>query len=281
MHDYECESKTILILYLTTVSSMGDNCRWMYGGWKRNGAHIDEWWDKTSDFIERAFSLATIEKIRCPCVKCQNARCFDKVILMKHLVKYGFTADYKTWMFHGKKYTGAAAEESANDRAGVDRMDEMLEAIRLEFDLDTEDPPTPEVEEFFRLLKALDEPLHEHTKVTVLAFVTRLMAIKYKFFFSNNCYSELLKLIGDVLPNPNKLPKDMYHSKKLVKGLSMDYEKIDVCQNSCMFFWKEHKEENKCLKCGKLRYVKVVNDDGETVTTEVAHKQLHYIPIAP
>jgi hypothetical protein len=42
-------------------------------------------------------------------------------------------------------------------------MDEMLEPIRLELDLDTEDRPTPEVEEFFRLLKALKEPLHEHT----------------------------------------------------------------------------------------------------------------------
>jgi hypothetical protein len=47
------------------------------------------------------------------------------------------------------------------------------------------------------------------------------------------------------------------------------------------FFWKEHKKQNKCLKCGKPRYVKVINDDGETVTTEVAHKQLHYMPITP
>jgi hypothetical protein len=28
----------------------------------------------------------------------------------------------------------------------------------------------------------------------------------------------------------------MYHSKKLVKGLDIDYEKIDVYQNSCMPF---------------------------------------------
>jgi hypothetical protein len=56
--------------------------------------------------------------------------------------------------------------------------------------------------------------------------MTRLMAIKSKFFFSNNCYNELLKLVGDVLLNPNKLPIDMYHSKKFVKGLNMDYEKI-------------------------------------------------------
>jgi hypothetical protein len=75
-------------------------------------------------------------------------------------------------VFHGEKYTVVAVEESANDRAGVNRMDEMLETILLEFNLDTEDPPTPEVEEFFRLLKASEEPLHEHTKLTVLAFVT-------------------------------------------------------------------------------------------------------------
>jgi hypothetical protein len=184
-------------------------------------------------------------------------------------------------VFHGEKYTTVAAKKSVNDQASVDRMDEMLEVIRPEFKLDTEDSPTPEVEEFFSLLKASEVPLHENTKVIVLAFVTWFMTIKFRFFFSNNCYNELLKLIGDVLLNPNKLPKDTYHFKKLVKGLSMDYEKIDVCQNSCMLFWKEHKKENKCLNCGKLRYVKVINDDGETVTTEVAHKQHCYMPIAP
>jgi hypothetical protein len=53
-----------------------------------------------------------------------------------------------------------------------------------------------------------------------------------------------------VLPKPNKLPKDMYHSKTIIKGLGMDYEKIDVCKNNCMLFMKEHAEEKKCLKCG-------------------------------
>jgi hypothetical protein len=101
----------------------------MYDGWKRNRAYTDGWWEKTNDFIERAFSLATIEKIRCPCVKCQNARCFNKVILTKHLVRNGFTTDYEMWVFHDKKYTAVAAEESANDRAGADRMDEMFEVI--------------------------------------------------------------------------------------------------------------------------------------------------------
>jgi hypothetical protein len=192
----------------------------------------------TDDFIKRAFSLATTPKIRCPCVKCQNTRCADKVILMKHLIKNGFATDYEIWVFHDEKYTAVTIEESANDRAGANRMDEVLEAIRPKFDQDIEDPPTPEVEEFFRLLKASEELLHGHMKVTVLTFMTRLMALKSRFFFSNNCYNELLKLFGDALPNPNKLPKDMYHFKKLVKGLDICYEKIDICQNSCMLFLK-------------------------------------------
>jgi hypothetical protein len=193
---------------------MGDNRRWMYDVWKRNGAHTDEWWDKTSDFIERGIR----PKIRCPFVKCQNTMCFDMVILIKHLVKYGFTSDYETWVFHGEKYTVVAVEEFTNDRVGVDRMDKTLEAIWPEFDLDTEDPPMPEVEEFFRLLKASEKLLHEHTKVTVLAFVIWLMAIKSKFFFSNNCYNELLKLIGDVLPNPNSCLKTCTIPRNLSRG---------------------------------------------------------------
>jgi hypothetical protein len=58
----------------------------MYNGWKRNGAHTNDWWKKTNDFNDREFSLATTEKIMCPCMKSQNVRCFDKVILTKYLV---------------------------------------------------------------------------------------------------------------------------------------------------------------------------------------------------
>jgi hypothetical protein len=97
----------------------------------------------------------------------------------------------------------------------------------------------------------------------------------------NNCYNAILKLLGDVLPKPNKLPKDMYHSKTIIKDLGIDYEKIDVCKNNCMLFMKEHAGEKKCLKCGQSRFVEVVNDEGDKVMTDVAHKQLHYLPLTP
>jgi hypothetical protein len=40
-------------------------------------------------------------------------------------------------VFHGEKYTTVTTEKYANDRAGADKMDEMVKAIQLEFYLDT------------------------------------------------------------------------------------------------------------------------------------------------
>jgi len=49
-------------------------------------------------------------------------------------------------------------------------------------------------------------------------------------------------LISEVLPTSHKMPKDMYLSKKLLEGLGMEYEKIDVFQDNCMFFGRNMAE---------------------------------------
>jgi hypothetical protein len=202
--------------------------------------------------------------------------------LVRDLVEYGFMPGYETWTFHGEVETRVQIEgEADDDSAGIDRMEEMVEALQPEFGRNSEDPPTKEVKEFFKLLEASEEPLHEHTKLSLLAFVTRLIAIKSKYFFSNNCFNDIMQLMGDALPQPHKLPKDMYQCKRLTKSLGMGYEKIDMCPDNCMLFWDEHKDEKKCLVCGKGRYVEVISEDGENLTTDVAQKQLRYFPLAP
>jgi hypothetical protein len=72
--------------------------------------------------------------------------------------------------------------------------------------------------------------------VTLLAFITRLMSIKSKYFFYNNYYDDLMKLISDIILKPHKVPKDMYQSKKLMSALGLKYEKIDVCPDNFMLF---------------------------------------------
>jgi hypothetical protein len=113
------------------------------------------------------------------------------------------------------------------------RTDGMLEAIQAE---DTEDPLTVVFEVFFKLLNASEEPLHECIEVNLLAFITQLMVIKSNYFFSNNYYNDLMKLINDILLKSHKVPKDMYQSKKMMFALGLKCEKIDVCPDNYMLF---------------------------------------------
>jgi hypothetical protein len=236
---------------------MGDRRDWMYEGFKKGGCHTNEWFAKTQMFLDHAAALSQIDNIRCPCNKCRNMTSHTKRQVILHLCSHGFVPGYKVWYLHGEDVERATEVEVDDGEDDVDRMDQMLEDLQPELAPDHHDSPTPEVQKFFDLLKASEEPLHGHTDVTVLEFVTRLMSIKSKFAFSINCYKELMNLISKVLPTGHKMPKDMYQSKKLLEGLGMEYEKVDVCQDNCMLFWKEHGREQKCLKCGKSRYVEL------------------------
>jgi hypothetical protein len=63
-------------------------------------------------------------------------------------------------------------------------MDDMVADIRRGYDLESKDPPL-EVQNFYKLLAASEEKVHDGTNVTVLQVVTRLMAFKSKCSFSN------------------------------------------------------------------------------------------------
>jgi hypothetical protein len=194
------------------TSIMAEDHGWMYGGWMKSGAHTREWINKTQEFIDRVFSLPTNRGVKCPCSRCKNALCEDKRMLTLHLCKFGFMPGYEVWMHHDESVhqrTTLVVEEE-DDRRGDDRMDEMLDSIQPELKMNSEDPPTPEVQKFFDMLRASEESLHEHTTVSVLTFTIHLTAIKSKFTFSNKCYKEFLSLISDVLFNNHKMPKGMY-----------------------------------------------------------------------
>jgi hypothetical protein len=170
-----------------------------YEGWKMRGALSSEWVVKTDEFLDRAFAwLETRTDVRCPCSKCQNIYFLDKRTMSIDLCKNGYMPGYEVWVHHGEDPPPRIVLEVQSDEEGdYDRMEEKLDDVRhdllpVDFENppqppDYENPPTPEVSKFFELLKAAKESLHEHTKVTVLVFMTRLMAIKSMYAFSNNC----------------------------------------------------------------------------------------------
>jgi hypothetical protein len=191
---------------------MADQGRgWMYSGWKESGAHTIEGMNKTQEFIDYALSGRLDEGVKCPCNRCRNALCEDNMTLTMHLSKFDFMTGYDVWMHNSKaihQRTASVADDE-DDRSGDDRMDGMLDAIRPELETNCQDPPTPEVQKIFDMLRVSEEPLHEHMIVSVLAFVTRITSINSKFAFSNKCYKELLSLCSDVLPSNHKMMKDM------------------------------------------------------------------------
>jgi hypothetical protein len=153
------------------LKTMGDDRKWMYDGWRKNGAHSREWVDKTNKFIEHAFSLSNIGIARCPCSKCRNGLSHDKKKIPIHICRFSYMPGYEVWVHHGEELpeNESVAEDVVTDE---NRMDEMLNAICLEFEADFEDPPTLEVQKFFELLKASEDVVDEHTTMSVFSFVT-------------------------------------------------------------------------------------------------------------
>jgi hypothetical protein len=178
--------------------------------------------------------------------------------------------NYLVWRDHEEaEELGVESDENEDE----DGMDEMVANIGREYEVGSEEQGEPsEVQNFYMLLAAIDEKVHDGTYVLVFQVVTRLMAMKSKYSLSNQCYNDIVKLVIDHILMKHNMLKDLYQSKKIVVGLCMKYEKIDVCEKNCMLFWKEHKDAIKCMHCSRSRYVKVRSKDGDSVTIKVAIK---------
>jgi hypothetical protein len=82
------------------------------------------------------------------------------------------------------------------------------------------------------------------------------MGFKLEYSFSNQCYNDIVKFVIDLIPAKHNMSKDLYQSKKIVVGLRMDNEKIDVCKRNYMLFWKEHKDGSKCMHYGRFSHTR-------------------------
>jgi hypothetical protein len=69
---------------------------------------------------------------------------------------------------------------------------------------------TQGLENFYTLLAASDEKVHDGIELTVLQAVTHLMGMKSKYSFSNQCYNDIMKLIIDLSLAKHNMPKDLY-----------------------------------------------------------------------
>jgi hypothetical protein len=89
----------------------------------------------------------------------------SKYEMSAHLAKKGFMSNYLLLHQHEEVRPAVADESDGND--DVDWMDYMVANNGKGYDLESEDPP-PEVLNFYGLLAALEEKVHNGTNVTML-----------------------------------------------------------------------------------------------------------------
>jgi hypothetical protein len=126
-----------------------------------------------------------------------------------HIAKNGFMPNYLVWYQHGEVQAAAPVESDGSD--DEDRMDDMIADIGMEYDLGSGDQQPPsEVQNFYRLLTASKEKVHDGTKMIVLLVMTCLMGMKSKYNFSSQCYNDIVKFVIDLIPVKQNMLKDLY-----------------------------------------------------------------------
>jgi hypothetical protein len=117
--------------------------------------------------------------------------------------------NYLLWCNHDEVDPPAVGAESDGNE-DEDQMDEMITVIGREYGIASgEQAPPLKVQNFYKLLAASDEKVHDGTDVTKLQAMIRLMVMKSKFNFSNQWYNDIVKLIIDLILAKHNMPKDL------------------------------------------------------------------------
>ena len=69
-----------------------------------------------------------------------------------------------------------------------------------------------------------------------LSYATRLMGIKIYYNLAEECVDAIADFVIGVLPEDNLAPGSYYEAQKIVVGLNLPYEVIDVRIDNCMIY---------------------------------------------
>lgn len=268
--------------------------RWMYDQWDSNGQISKEFAEGLNEFMRFAGNQEiTLRegKTFCPCIRCDNSKFIPIERVWNHLYQYGFTPNYKIWYFHGEVDTGnmpstseyvpVNLEEPRMVVESSDTMQMVNDAFRENISSFIEDgerveEPNLEARRFFDMLDAAKHPIYEGCKKdhSPLSAATRMMTIKSDFNLAEDCVDAIADFVKDYLPEDNMCPASYDEVDKLVSGLGLPFQMIDVCIDNCMIYWKVDANYLACKFCGKPRF-KVTSG-----RAKVPYKRMWYLPLA-
>ncbi|XP_042962378.1 uncharacterized protein LOC122296641 [Carya illinoinensis] len=250
--------------------------------WMKKPRHTQEYVDGVNDFLKFACeNCDTDSPICCPCRRCGLRKMFMPNMVYDHLISYGISQGYTIWHAHGERIGEASyhATDAQNNNEQINEgsggMTTMLHDVFPMFDPEiVEGGPeigvdageagvqnenrqgsSKRVNKFYNMLKDADEPLYEGcTKHTKFSAIVRLWNMKCLGGLSNNIFTKLLEFVNELLPPGVSFPKNTYKAKKYMNELGLGYEKILVCPNGCMLFWKDNENLEICMVCGASKW---------------------------
>lgn len=99
------------------------------------------------------------------------------------------------------------------------------------------------------------------------------MSIKTEWNLAEDCVDAIADFAKDYMPADNLAPGSFYEIQKLVSGLRLTYEMIDVCRDNCMIFWGDDCNLEACKWCEKQRFKETSG------RIKIPYQRMWYLPI--
>ena len=247
--------------------------------WMSKDRRSVEYDEGVENFINFALAHSTNHtSIKCPCLRCGNLLCQTPQVIREHLFFNGIDLSYRVWYWHGEKGPSGGFSNVSQQRYDKCEYNDVADTIDMVNAAQVNCMNDPQV--FGRLLEDAEKPLYPGCmKYTKLSALVKLYNLKARYGWSDKGFSELLQLLGDMLPLNNEMPLSMYEAKKTFSALGMEYQKIHACPNDCILYRNQYKDDIACPICGKSRWK--INDEGKKIKKGVLAKVLWYFPPIP
>lgn len=157
--------------------------------------------------------------IRCPCVNCLNGKKHSCALVKIHLIRFGISKNYKTWIYHGEQVPSCEPTSSNHDNGEIaggglaglfpeneDQLPEMLEEIFMAGVLDDDIDELPatfereDVQNFDKLFEDAQRKVFPGSNSTILSFIVKMLHTKVHGKLSNHAYDMMMQVIKSLLP---------------------------------------------------------------------------------
>ena len=271
-------------MWVAKKQRMADN-QWMYIGFIRRNRVTSEWIAKTDVHLKEIFRRPMRIIPPCPCARCARRHRRNQTDMSEHLRTHGYMPNFDMPPINiaeqdrGREEVMRQRIDGYEDDGVRDMLDDVIVAETANATPSENEPEEPEAtaKAFLEVLASSKKPLYAGAKISQLDAISQLIAVKAEYGCSQKCFEAFLGVRANSLPEGHELPKSMYDTKKIMKALSMDYEKIDVCPKNCLLFRHEYADDKYCRQCGSSRYIEVVGEDGEKKQLTIPVKVLRYL----